>query len=40
VEVGLGGYCLVVEELDDHLAQCESLVQLEQLVLKRPAQPK
>jgi len=26
VEVELGGCCLVVEELDDHLAQCEQLV--------------
>ena len=36
VEVELGGCCLVVEELDDHLAQCEQLVrsaQLELLVL-------
>jgi hypothetical protein len=26
VEAELGGCCLVVEELDDHLAQCELLV--------------
>ena len=26
VEVELGGCCLAVEELDDHLAQCEQLV--------------
>ena len=34
VEVGLGGYCLEVEELGDHLAQCESLV-LEVLLVRQ-----
>ena len=40
VEVELGGCCLVVEELDDHLAQCELLVrsaQQAQLLLQEPA---
>ena len=32
VEVELGGCCLVVEELDDHLAQCEQLVRSAQQV--------
>ena len=39
VEAELDGCCLVVEELDDHLAQCEQLVrsaQQEQL-LQEPA---
>jgi hypothetical protein len=34
VEVGLGDYCLEVEELDDHLAQCESRV-LEVLLVRQ-----
>ena len=33
VEEELGGCCLVVEELDDHLAQCEQLVRSAQLEL-------
>ena len=40
VEVELGGCCLVVEELDDHLAQCEQLVRSAQQVqplLQEPA---
>ena len=39
VEVELGGCCLVVEDLDDHLAQCEQLVRSEQQVqlLQEPA---
>ena len=40
VEVELGGCCLVVEELDDHLAQCELLVRSAQQVqplLQEPA---
>ncbi len=41
VEVELGGCCLVVEELDDHLAQCEQLVrsaqQVQPLLLLEPA---
>ena len=32
VEVELGGCCPVVEELDDHLAQCEQLVRSAQQV--------
>jgi len=32
VEVELGGCCLVVEELDDHLAQCVQLVRSAQQV--------
>ena len=32
VEVELGGCCLVVEELDDHLAQCDHLVRSAQQV--------
>ncbi len=32
VEVELGGCCLVVEELDDHLEQCEQLVRSAQQV--------
>ncbi len=32
VEAELGGCCLVVEELDDHLAQCEQLVRSAQQV--------
>ena len=36
VEVELGGCCLVVEELDDHLAQCEQLVRSAQLELLLP----
>ncbi len=32
VEVELGGCCLVVEELDDHLAQCGQLVRSAQQV--------
>jgi len=31
VEAGLGGCFLAVEELGDHLVQCERLVQLAQL---------
>ena len=31
-EAELGGYCLVVEELDDRLAQCEQLVRSAQQV--------
>ncbi len=34
VVVELGGCCLVVEELDDHLAQCEQLVRSAQQVQK------
>ena len=41
VVVELGGCCLVVEELDDHLAQCEQLVrsaqQVQPLLLLEPA---
>ena len=41
VEVELGGCCLVVEELDGHLAQCEQLVrsaqQVQPLLLLEPA---
>ncbi len=40
VEVELGDCCLVVEELDDHLAQCEQLVrsaQQAQLLLEPAA---
>ena len=40
VEVELGGCCLVVEELDGHLAQCEQLVRSAQQVqplLQEPA---
>ena len=37
VEVELGGCCLVVEELDDHLAQCELLVRSAQQVQLEPA---
>lgn len=37
VEVELGGCCLVVEELDDHLAQCEQLVRSAQQVQLEPA---
>ena len=37
VEVELGGCCLVVEELDDHLAQCEHLVRSAQQVQLEPA---
>jgi len=41
VEAELGGCCLVVEELDDHLAQCEQLVrsaqQVQPLLLLEPA---
>ena len=39
VEVELGGCCLVVEELDDHLAQCEQLVRSGQQaqLLQEPA---
>ena len=33
VEAELGGCCPVVEELDDHLAQCEHLVRSAQQVL-------
>ena len=36
VEVELGGCCPVVEELDDHLAQCEQLVRLGQQVHLEP----
>ena len=36
VEVELGGCCLVVEELDGHLAQCEQLVRSAQLELLLP----
>ncbi len=36
VEVELGDCCLVVEELDDHLAQCEQLVRSAQLELLLP----
>ena len=36
VEVELGGCCLVVEELDDHLAQCEQLVRSAQQVQLLP----
>ena len=32
VEAELGGCCPVVEELDDHLAQCEQLVRSAQQV--------
>ena len=32
VAVELGGCCLVVEELDDHLAQCDHLVRSAQQV--------
>ena len=40
VEAELGGCCLAVEELDDHLAQCEQLVRSAQQVqplLQEPA---
>ena len=39
VEVELGGCCLVVEELDGHLAQCEQLVRSAQQapLLQEPA---
>lgn len=33
VEAGLGGCCLGVEELGDHLVQCERLAQLAQMQL-------
>ena len=36
VEAELGGCCLVVEELDGHLAQCEQLVRSAQLELLLP----
>ena len=36
VEVELDGCCLVVEELDGHLAQCEQLVRSAQLELLLP----
>ena len=39
MEVELDGCCLVVEELDDHLAQCEQLVRSGQQaqLLQEPA---
>ena len=37
VEAELGGCCPVVEELDDHLAQCEHLVRSAQQVQLEPA---
>ncbi len=36
VEAELDGCCLVVEELDDHLAQCEQMVRSAQLELLLP----
>jgi hypothetical protein len=37
VEAELGGCCPVVEELDDHLAQCEHLVRSAQQMQLEPA---
>jgi len=37
VEAELDGCCLVVEELDGHLAQCELLVRSAQQALLEPA---
>ena len=39
VEAELGGCCLVVEDLDDHLAQCELLVRSAQQVQPQLPEP-
>ena len=39
VEAELGGCCLVVEELDDRLAQCEQLVRSAQQVQPLLSEP-